>query len=329
MAPFNVTITNETVALFHCAGRCQTAWKLGFGAVLFLEALAFSVGILKMSRCVWFEEVRFRKVQRFANMCSAGVLLAVGLLHILPTASTLLDAAEHKRRAVSSHEFPAANVALLGLYMVILLCERVLRLPDAAAIEQKTTQQWPERSIGTAHYVDEEYLCDTSEDVSVRPTVRCGFRTPEFRAAAMHTACAAGRAMVEGLALGASHHIVCVGAVFIASASRVGTVAARLTYENDQVPLTRAGTAALATAFALALPVGMGLGIGFHAANAALRGVVLAVAAAKFIYFGAFEAPADELVLHRRWPLSKYCAMLCGAAFVVIITSALAGAHAL
>lgn len=291
----------------------------------------FSAGILKMSRCVWFEEVRFRKVQRFANMCSAGVLLSVGLLHLLPTASALLDAAENNSQPINSHHFPAANVALLALYMVVLLCERVLRLPDATTLEQKVSAcaRSTTASAAAANYIDEEYLCDTSEDISVRPTIRCGLRTPEFRAAATHTACAAGRAIVEGLALGTVHHIVCVGAIFVASASRVGTVAARLTYDNDQVPLTPGGTATLAGVYALSVPLGVGLGIAFASTNAACRGVVLAVAAATFVYFGAFEAPADELVLHKRWPLSKYCAMLCGGAFVVIITSALAGAHAL
>lgn len=339
-----------------CGGGCERNWKIAFSTILFAEVFITSYIIYRFMTREKFNAERLNKVFSFINAGTAGVFLGASLLHLFPDSQNLLQAAELGQKYDKNHHpFPAANVVILGIYFAVLLCDRVLRLPEASDCSNKLDDVLSNDllSINEDVYVrrdtmhvghdtvlpsvlpSEDFIRDSASvalganiDVYNRPyVVRCGFRTYEFRAALLNTICAVARTLVEVIALGTSTHIACFSIIFVASFLRIILTSACLCRKFISIPLTTCAHAMLISGLALTVPIGVGIGTGIRFTSAGVRGAVIAIAAAAFLYFGGFETPAEEFIVSRQNHLAKFGTMLLGASIIVIITSALAGVH--
>lgn len=333
----------------HCGGACERNWKIAFSSLLFAEVLIASYLIYRFMKQENFNAERFSKAFSFIDSGTAGVFLGASLLHLFPDSASLLTAAElGQKYDKNDHPFPAANVVILVIYLAVLLCDRVLRLPDATdcsdklddvlscnedVYERRDTMHIGHDTVLPTMLPNEEYIRDSASvvlesEVYNRPyIVRCGFRTYEFRAALLTTICAVARTLVEVIALGTSSHIACFSIIFMASFLRIISTSAQLCRQFISIPLTSCAHALLISGLAFTVPIGVGIGAGMRLTSAGVRGAVIAIAAASFLYFGGFETPAEEFIVSKQQRLGKYGAMLLGASVIVVITSALAGIH--
>lgn len=335
----------------EAGGYCETAaclrnWKIGFGAILFVEGVIFGMVALAIRKFACLSTKKFRTLLSYVNVGGGGIFFATGLLHVIPEALEFLAGHdEHGEEEGDSHEghahslnlaaaaveavqgaeaghaengekeghgFPVGFTVILATFIVFLLLDHILFTHNHGHSKAKAAVE------------DEEEPLDQAAEPE--PEKLNGFKSSAFFTATAITVGIGVHSVLESVAMGAADEWSTVFGLFIAIfAHRWATVmslGARFAVRNlSLLPYTF-----LVFFYALIAPLGISIGFSVKHLGDTFLGIIFAISGGIFIYIGAFEVPAEEFVENKEHRYGKFITYALGAGIMVAITGILLAA---